>query len=123
MLFPTPSDVTIHWSLVAKATVAGELGHAAKVATNDGTQNARLICIYTPDFSDKKDVKRVLERLVAMGLCNRNGARAEGHAIYYKADAYTYLELNSANEFGLKTSMFSSREVLGKGEGSGWEPE
>ena len=116
MLFPSASDVNTYWSLVAKGTIAGDLGHAAKVATDDGTQNTRLICIYTPDFSDKKDVKRVLERLLAMGLCNRNGALAEGRAIYYKADAYTYLELNSGNEYGLKASMFSSRDLLTEGK-------
>ena len=117
MLFPSLSEVNHTWSLIATATIAGELGHAAKVATNDGTQNSRLICVYTPDFSDKKDVKRVLERLCEMGLCTSNGAMAsEGRAIYYKADAWTYLELNSGNEYGLKASMFSSREVLGEGK-------
>ena len=116
MLFPSPPDVNTTWSRVAHGTVAGELGYAAKVATDDGSQNARLICIYTPDFGDKEDVKRVLERILAMGLCNRNGAIGEGKAIYYKADAYTYLELMRGNEFGLKTSLFSSRELLGKGK-------
>ena len=116
MIFPSASEVNHHWSLVAQGTIAGELGHAAKVATDDGTQNSRLICIYTPDFTDKKDVKRVLERLCEMGLCNRNGALAQGRAIYYKADAWTYLELNSGNEYGLRASMFSSREVLGEGK-------
>ena len=116
MLFPSPSDVNSAWSLVTHATVAGELGHAAKVATDDGTQNTRLICIYTPDFSDKGDIKRVLERLLAMGLCNKNGAIGEGKAIYYKADAYTYLELMGGNEFGLKATLFSSWEILGEGK-------
>ncbi|KAK3173377.1 hypothetical protein OEA41_006706 [Lepraria neglecta] len=113
---PLPPDLNTAWSLVAHGTVAGELGHAAKVATDDGSQNARLICIYTPDFGDKEDVKRVLERILAMGLCNRNGAIGEGKAIYYKADAYTYLELMGGNEFGLKTSLFSNREVLAEGK-------
>lgn len=36
--------------------------------------------------------------------------------IYYKADVYTYLDLMGGNEFGLKTSLFSSRDVLGKGK-------
>ena len=116
MLFPSASEVNPHWSLVAAGTIAGELGHAAKVAADDGTQNSRLICIYTPDFSDKKDVKRVLERLLELGLCNRNGALAEGRAIYYKADAWTYLELNSGNEYGLRASMYSSRDVLAEGK-------
>lgn len=78
MLFPSLSEVNHTWSLIARATIAGELGYAAKVATDDGTQNSRLICIYTPDFSDRKDVKRVLERLLELGLCSRNGAMAEG---------------------------------------------
>ena len=54
-----------------------------------------------------------MERLCDLGLCSRNGAMAEGgRAIYYKADAWTYLEIGSGNEWGLKASMFSSREVL-----------
>ncbi|KAK4690240.1 hypothetical protein P7C71_g6500, partial [Lecanoromycetidae sp. Uapishka_2] len=116
MLFPSPSQVNHCWELVAKGTAAGELGHAAKVATDDGSANARLICIYTEDFGDKGDVKRVLERLLAMGLVNRNGAMGEGRAIYYKADAYTYLDIMSKNEWGLKPSLYSSREVLAQGE-------
>jgi hypothetical protein len=116
MLFPSPSQVNHCWSLVAKGTAAGELGHAAKVATDDGSASARLICIYTDSFNDKEDVKRVLERLLALELVNRNGAMGEGYAIYYKADAYTYLDIMSKNEWGLKPSLYSSREMLGEGK-------
>ncbi|CAD6564689.1 MAG: hypothetical protein ASARMPREDX12_002405 [Alectoria sarmentosa] len=114
MLFPTADDVNRFWSLVATATATGELGHAAKVATNDGSGNVRprLICIYTEDFSDKEDVKRVLDRLVGMGLVNRKGPMGEARGIYYKADVFTYLGIESKNEWGLKASLFSSNDVL-----------
>ena len=114
MLFPMADDVNRIWSLVATATANGELGHAAKVATDDGSGNVRprLICVYTEDFSDKEDVRRVLERLVDMGLVKRKGPMGEERGIYYKADAFTGLGIDSKNEWGLKASLFSSKDVL-----------
>ena len=118
MLFPMPDDVNSWWSLVAHGTAAGELGHAAKVATDDGSgdRQARLICIYTENFEDKADVKRVLERLVGMGLVKRKGPVGEERGIYYKADAYTYLDIMGGNEWGLRPSMYSSKEILAEEE-------
>lgn len=118
MLFPMADDVNRFWSLVATATAAGELGHAAKVATADTSNVAsRLICIYTEDFSDKADVKRVLQRLVDMGLVNGRGPMGEERGIYYKADAFTHLGIESKNEWGLKASLFSSKDVLAEKKG------
>lgn len=118
MLFPIPDDVNSYWSLVATGTVANELGHAAKVGTDDGTgdRSPRLICIYTDDFEDKEDVKRVLRRLVGMGLVNKKGPMGEGRPIYYKADAFTYLDIMGGNEFGLKPSLYSSKSIVAEGE-------
>lgn len=116
MLFPVPDYVNSSWSLVATATANDELGIAAKVATDDGNPNkSRLICVYTENFGNKEDVKRVLGRLHAIGLCNRNGAFGEGQAIYYKADAYTHLDIMGGNEWGLKASLYSSRNLLAEG--------
>ena len=112
MLFPSPEDVNRVWSIVAHATAEGQLGHAAKVATDDGTGNrgARLICVYNEDFSAKGDVKRVVENMVCLGLVRR-----DERPIYYKADALTWLEVNSGNEWGLRPSMYSSKEILEEG--------
>ncbi|KAJ5475483.1 hypothetical protein N7539_007770 [Penicillium diatomitis] len=107
MLFPSVEHVDSAWKKVVTALDKGELGDAAKVATDDGSGQARLICVYTDDFSDKKDVKRVLRSLVEQGLVDK-----ESRPIYYKCDAYTYLDIKSNNEYGLKASLFSSREVL-----------
>ncbi|KAL9125235.1 MAG: hypothetical protein Q9175_008114 [Cornicularia normoerica] len=119
MLFPMADDVNRFWSLVATATATGELGHLAKVATDDGSGNVspRLICIHTEDFSDHEDVKRVLERLVDMGLVNRKGPMGDERGIYYKADAFTYLGIDSKNDWGLKASLFFSKDVLAEEKG------
>ena len=108
MLFPAATDVNHIWSPIAHATAAGELGHAAKVAANDGSgdSKARLMCVYNEDFEDKTDVKRVLEKLDRMGLVKRD------RGIYYKADAFTHLEINSGNEWGLKPSLYASKDVF-----------
>ena len=120
MLFPPAGDVNRVWSLVATATAAGELGHAAKVATDDGSGTTRLICVYTADFADAGDVRRVLEALVGMGLVAGKGPLGEERGIYYKADAFTYLGIDSKNGWGFKASLFSSRDVLARGkEGKG----
>ncbi|PIG84517.1 hypothetical protein AARAC_008953 [Aspergillus arachidicola] len=107
MLFLGEEVVDRVWGVVVEETVEGRLGVAAKVATREEGGKARLLAIYTKDFGDVEDVRRVLERLVEVGLVKR-----EERPIYYKCDAYTYLEITSGNSYGLKASLFSSREVL-----------
>lgn len=107
MIFPTNDRVDECWATVVKAMEKGELGNTAKVAPNDGSGQAQLICVYTSDFSDAEDVRRVVRKLSELGLVEK-GARP----IYYKCDAYTLLDITSNNNYGLKASMFSSRDVL-----------
>ena len=86
MLFPMPEDVNGVWGIVATATAKGELGTAAKVATEDGQgdRTARLICVYTEDFGNKKDVKRVLLKLEELGLGKRKSEWGQEMGISYK---------------------------------------
>ena len=106
MLFPSANFVDEIWRKVAKATLAGILGCAAKVATDDGTDAPRLICVYTEDFTDKVDVKRVLAKMEELHLIKLE------QGIYYKCDAYTYLSIMSGNDYKLKASMYSSKDLL-----------
>lgn len=106
MLFPTASRVDAVWEAVVEATVNGELGIGAKVATDqgEGRGKARAMMVYTRDYEDTEDIRRVLERLAEMGLAKT--------AIYYKADAYTHLGILGDNAYGLKASLYSSKDVL-----------
>jgi len=114
MLFPTAADVNRVWGVVARATAAGELGSAAKVATEDGQGDTvgRLICVYTEDFGDKKDVKRVLLKLDELGLVKRKSEWGQEMGIFYKPDVFTYLDITGNNRWGLKPSLYQSKEAL-----------
>ncbi|KIV96783.1 hypothetical protein PV10_00601 [Exophiala mesophila] len=121
MLFPETSDVGRVWAIVAHATWDGKLGVSAKVAIEDGgnarneLQMRRLICIYTHDFSDQDDVRRVVQNMKTLGLLRdegSNGGFMGTKTIYYKCDAYTYLDIDGGNEFKLKPSMYNSRDML-----------
>lgn len=79
MVFCAAFEVNDVWEIIAKATAKNELGIAAKVAPNSGgdQRRERLICVYTADFSDKKDVTRVAQRLKQLGL-------VKSRPLYYK---------------------------------------
>jgi len=97
----------------------------------DERKTHRLICVYTADFSNLDDVLRVLSRLVELGLVQpppqasystakkgfgKKQANGGGgnQGIFYKCDAYTYLDLQSGNEYKVRASMYSSRELLAR---------
>ncbi|KAL4779817.1 hypothetical protein BJX76DRAFT_361429 [Aspergillus varians] len=107
MMFITADRVDSYWRAVADATMKGHLGIAAKVATNDGEGRTRLLAVYTRDYEDREDVKRVLRKLVELNLVKRGG-----RPIYYKRDALTYLDIMSKNRYGLKATAFSSADML-----------
>ncbi|KAI0012389.1 DUF1917-domain-containing protein [Xylariaceae sp. FL0662B] len=112
MIFSNVLDVNEVWEIVAKATANNELGIAAKVAprSNVDRRTERLICVYTADFSDIKDVKRVAQRLKQLGL-----VQARGKPLYYKPDVYTYLGLSSGNPWEIRASIYDTNSMLGKG--------
>lgn len=125
MLFPSTAEVDEVWATVATGTFEGRLGCGAKVAVDDEVEGKpeRLICIYTEDFSDLADVKRVLGEMRVLGLVkdgspgkwggNNNGG---GRVVYYKCDAYTHLDIMSGNEYKIKASIYNSRDVAREGE-------
>jgi hypothetical protein len=90
MLRPSSKDVDRVWGIIAQGTASGELGSAAQVALKrEGTANGkkfadddRLVCVYTKDFSDEKDVGRVLDALGRKRLVPKPGG------IYYKSGKF-----------------------------------
>jgi len=109
MIFCTVSEVDAAWDVIAKATANNELGIAAKVASKLATRanTEHLICVYTADFNDKQDVKRVASALHRLGFLP-----STGKPLYYKPDVYTYLGISSQNPWGIKASIYDSRIVL-----------
>lgn len=112
MLFPKLEDAPRYWYKIAEATADNRLGISAKVSTGLGdVRDERLICVYTKDFSDMDDVRRVLQGLVELDLVGPDNPRG----IYYKCDAYTYLDISFGNPYDLPASLYSSRELLKPG--------
>jgi hypothetical protein len=74
------------WYVIAKSTWKDELGTEAKVssARNAGAAKEYVICVYTENYLDSLDVRRVRERLRELGYTQR---------LYYKPDLYTYLNI------------------------------
>jgi len=84
MIFCTPEEVNAVWSIIARATATNDLGIAAKVAPDSGdSRKSRLICIYTKDFTDIKDVSRVAHKLKDLGL-----VESRGRGIFYKCGKF-----------------------------------
>jgi len=109
MLFPSSTDLPRYWRVVAEATSQGRLGPVSKVGTYDpyDGKDETLICVYTYDFTDMPDVRRVLDELLELNLC-----RTDDRPIWYKCDAYTYMNITSKNAYNLRASLFSSAEVF-----------
>ncbi|KAI1338084.1 hypothetical protein F5Y15DRAFT_130707 [Xylariaceae sp. FL0016] len=107
MLFCSVANVNDTWEVVAKATVNNELGIAAKVAPKSNVDNRleRLICVYTADFSNTKDVKRVADKMKQLGL-------ARGITLYYKPDIFTYLGISSGNPWEMRASIYDTKTIF-----------
>jgi hypothetical protein len=113
MFFPQADQVNEVWAKVCEGVDANRLGTGAKVSTSSKTSQkpedpARLICVYTKDFTDVADVKRVLLALEGMGLIRTDIS----WGTLYKCDAYTYLGIYSGNHYGLPASIYKSNDML-----------
>jgi hypothetical protein len=85
LIFVGNDEVDELWAIVSEAVEEGKLGNQAKVSTakpNPLSQDParRVICIYTYDYADKKDVMRVRRELRRLGVTEK---------IPYKADEDT----------------------------------
>ncbi|KAI5854085.1 DUF1917-domain-containing protein [Durotheca rogersii] len=111
MLFCSAFQVNEVWGIIANATANNELGIAAKAAlrSTDDPRTYQLICVYTADFSDAKDVKRVAEKLKQLGL-----VQPRGRPLYYKPDVYTYLGIAQGNPWDIKASIYDTTSMLEK---------
>jgi hypothetical protein len=85
LLFISAPRIDAAWAVIDRETREGRLGVAAKAATampnpNATSQKMKLICVYTYNFEDLDDVRRVRQRLRELGYTKK---------IPYKTDAAT----------------------------------
>ena len=84
LVFVPPDRVDDLWSTIKSATEAGRLGGSAKCSTARPNPNAvndnHVICVYTYDWTDAADAKRIRAELRALGI---------DWKIPYKADTDT----------------------------------
>ena len=87
LLFVEREKIDETWERIEAATQQGLLGIASKCSTMRDNPNAcgkeMVICVYTKDYHDKKDVFRVREELRKMGFVGKlpyktNQATREG---------------------------------------------
>ena len=86
MVFVSREQIDTVWSTIAEAIRQGRLGRTAKVSTarpnpNSTDPNKHVICIYTYDYEDVEDVKRIRATLRELGITWK---------IPYKTDVATY---------------------------------
>ena len=99
MLFVPNQQVDSWWEKVREATQDGSLGIQAKAATARPNPRAtspqtKLICVYTRDWQDRDDVRRVLGKLRDLGVSWR---------LAYKTD-----EATVAGVYGRGASIYVS---------------
>ena len=90
MLFPKEENLDQTWKLICEGVVSGELGQAAKVAAKtegEDDSKVRVIIVYTKDFDDKDDLKRVVVALKGMGLVRSDKLGGQS-MIYYKCGRF-----------------------------------
>ena len=73
LVFVDVKDIDEVWSKIKRATEVGYLGHESKVSTAKpnpyaSNSNKKVICVYTYDWTDEKDVKRIREELRKIGI-------------------------------------------------------
>ncbi len=85
LVFADINEVDDLWANIKKATEEGKLGGGSKVATakpnpNAANPNTKVICVYSYDWTDRKDVKQIREELRSLGITKK---------IPYKSDKDT----------------------------------
>ena len=85
LIFMPAVEIDDVWAKIKLATEEGRLGDSAKVATakpnvHAGNPDERVICVYTYDWTDEEDVRRIRQVLRELGITWK---------ISYKTDADT----------------------------------
>jgi hypothetical protein len=95
LIFVDVSEVDEVWAKIKKATEEGRFGDRVKVATEKPNPIAidprkKVICVYTYDWTDQKDVKRIREELRKIGITNKIPYKSDEDTLSGKYNATGY---------------------------------
>ncbi|KAG2496399.1 hypothetical protein HYH03_005626 [Edaphochlamys debaryana] len=90
------------WASIAAAVEDGQLGSAAKVATQ-ALHGGHTACIYMERFDDIEGVRQVYETLKGLGLGPGPNS--------FKLDLWTVLGIYKGNAWGLPVSVFTPKTL------------
>lgn len=99
LVFRSWDDIDNLWFRIAKATFSSDLGPSSKVTTRTPNPISKdpdtgVICVNTYDFNDRRDVRRVRNKLLRLGVTE---------LLYYKPD-----EATREGVYGSQGWLFSS---------------
>lgn len=82
LIFLPEESVDETWSFIREATEEGRLGDSSKVATAKPSSlrkdsRKRVICVYTYDWKDEEDVRRVRQELRKLGFTAKMPYKAD----------------------------------------------
>lgn len=85
LIFVAKATIDTSWQTIKNATTAGELGISAKCSTNKlnpiaeqcKNKDSNVICVYTYDYDDLADVKRVRNKLFELGFIQPLGYKTD----------------------------------------------
>ncbi len=86
LLFREPPAADKLWPTLKESMQQGLLGHSMKAATRPSS-NGIVICIYTEQWTDVDDIRRVLKPLRSLGAQEK---------IYYKGDEQTMVGMSGS---------------------------
>ena len=96
LIFTGAKNASRIWSKIKIATEEGRLGSMSKIATAKNSaefskSKTRVVCVYTYDWRDEKDARRVREELRRLGIIRK---------IPYKTDEDTELGVYQNTNIG-----------------------
>ena len=94
----TPNDVEEIWPKIRNAVLEGKLETAKIADTLEG--DVFMVCLYTNDYTDKKEVLRVRQAIHELGIYPKS-------VLYYKPDCITHLDLYAGVKKGLRMTIYS----------------
>lgn len=97
LIFEYIDKVDDLWETIKKATEEGLLGPSSKSSTAKINPNAKdnetlVICVFTEDFNDKEDVKRIEQNLRNLGIQNTFIYKLDKDVGKYSKDGFTNLD-------------------------------